>query len=95
MGDIAVFIFFGLIGVLGTMFLFTKFLTASAILPALAIGALSVGVLNLNNLRDIESDKLADKNTLVVKMGFKNGKRYHLMLLSTFLLSVLFYITYK
>jgi 1,4-dihydroxy-2-naphthoate octaprenyltransferase len=88
LGDVAVFIFFGLIGVLGSMFLFTKFLTPSAILPALAIGALSVGVLNLNNLRDFESDKLAQKKTLVVKMGFKNGKRYHLVLLLVAFLSI-------
>ncbi len=79
-GDLAVFIFFGIVGVLGSMFLFTKHLTYSSVLPAIAIGALSVGVLNLNNLRDIESDKLSNKNTLVVKMGFANGKRYHMFL---------------
>ena len=79
-GDIAVFIFFGIVGVLGSMFLYTKYLTTSAVLPAIAIGALSVGVLNLNNLRDVESDTLSNKKTMIVKMGFANGKRYHMFL---------------
>lgn len=81
LGDIFVFIFFGLLGVLGTLFLFTKTLTPLAFLPACAIGFLSVGVLNLNNLRDFVSDKESGKNTLIVKMGFKWGKAYHLTLL--------------
>lgn len=81
LGDVFVFLFFGLTGVLGSMFLYTKFLTWMAWLPAITIGLLSVGVLNLNNLRDCESDKKAHKNTMVVKMGFQNGKRYHFMLL--------------
>ncbi len=79
-GDIAVFIFFGMVGVLGSMFLYTKYLTTSAVLPAIAIGALSVGVLNLNNLRDVESDTLSNKKTMIVKLGFANGKRYHMFL---------------
>lgn len=91
-GDIAVFIFFGIVGVLGSMFLYTKFLTAAAVLPALAIGALSVGVLNLNNLRDIESDKLSNKKTMVVKMGFANGKRYHTFLILLAFISMLTFV---
>jgi len=82
LGDIFVFVFFGLLAVLGTLFLNAKFLTLHALLPAITIGALSVGVLNLNNLRDYESDKKAKKNTLVVKMGVKNGKKYHYTLLA-------------
>ncbi len=81
MGDLFVFLFFGLLGVLGSMFLFTKSLHATAWLPAIAIGLLCVGVLNLNNLRDVVSDKKHGKNTLVVKMGFQNGKRYHFILI--------------
>jgi 1,4-dihydroxy-2-naphthoate octaprenyltransferase len=92
LGDIFVFLFFGLLAVLGTLFLYTKFITTSAWLPALAIGALSTGVLNLNNLRDIESDKKANKNTMVVKMGFKNGKRYHFALLLLAFASILTFI---
>ena len=81
LGDIFVFLFFGLLSVLGTMFLFTKYITLLAVLPSIAIGMLSVGVLNLNNLRDCASDKKAGKNTLIVKMGFNNGKKYHYALL--------------
>lgn len=81
LGDVFVFLFFGLLGVLGSMYLFTKFLTFESILPAVAIGLLSTGVLNLNNLRDCISDKKAGKNTIVVKMGFEKGKIYHYTLL--------------
>ncbi|MFS4491552.1 1,4-dihydroxy-2-naphthoate octaprenyltransferase [Maribacter sp. 2308TA10-17] len=81
LGDIFVFLFFGLLAVLGSLFLFTKSITVSALLPAFAVGLLSTGVLNLNNLRDFESDKKANKNTMIVKMGFKNGKKYHYTLL--------------
>jgi len=81
MGDIFVFIFFGLVAVVGSMFLFTKTLYLQALLPACTMGFLSVGVLNLNNLRDCDSDRQSGKNTLVVRMGFKNGKIYHLVLI--------------
>lgn len=86
MGDLFVFLFFGLLGVLGSMFLFTKSLDAVAILPAVAIGLLCVAVLNLNNLRDMVSDKKHGKVTLVVKMGFDRGKIYHGFLIITALL---------
>lgn len=92
LGDVFVFLFFGFLGVLGSMFLFTKFLTLSALLPATAIGLLSTGVLNLNNLRDYESDRNAKKNTLIVKMGFNNGKKYHFALLITSFLCMLTYV---
>lgn len=77
MGDLFVFLFFGLLGVLGSMFLFTKSLDYMALLPAASIGLLCVAVLNLNNLRDMVSDKKHGKITLVVKMGFDKGKIYH------------------
>ena len=76
-GDVFVFIFFGLVSVVGSNFLFTHFIDWKLFLPATAIGLLSVAVLNLNNMRDIENDKIAGKNTLVVKMGLKNAKIYH------------------
>ncbi|MDF0716468.1 1,4-dihydroxy-2-naphthoate octaprenyltransferase [Muricauda sp. 334s03] len=81
MGDLFVFLFFGLLGVLGSMFLYTKSLGWNAVLPAVAIGFLCVAVLNLNNLRDVVSDKKYGKITMVVKMGFDNGKRYHSFLI--------------
>jgi len=92
LGDLFVFLFFGLLGVLGSMFLFTKSLEATSFLPAVAIGSLCVGVLNLNNLRDVVSDKKHGKITLVVKMGYENGKRYHFFLILTALLCFLIYI---
>jgi len=92
LGDIFVFLFFGMLSVIGSMFLYTKALHYSAVLPAICIGALSVGVLNLNNLRDVVSDKKVGKNTLIVKMGFSNGKRYHSFLLITSFLSLIAFI---
>jgi 1,4-dihydroxy-2-naphthoate octaprenyltransferase len=80
LGDLFVFLFFGLLSVLGSFFLFTRFLVPGAILPAIAIGALSAAVLNLNNLRDSSSDRMSGKQTLVVKMGYPNGVRYHFFL---------------
>ncbi|WP_209403084.1 1,4-dihydroxy-2-naphthoate octaprenyltransferase [Pseudozobellia sp. WGM2] len=91
LGDVFVFIFFGILSVMGCMFLYTKFLTWLSVLPAIAIGLLSTGVLNLNNLRDYNSDKKAGKNTLVVKMGFSRGKKYHYILLLFALISVIIF----
>ena len=91
LGDFFVFLFFGLLGVLGSMFLYIKTVPLLTVLPAISVGLLSVGVLNLNNLRDIESDRQAGKNTVVVKMGFKRGKHYHTALLAlSFLCMLLF-----
>ncbi|GMN08713.1 1,4-dihydroxy-2-naphthoate octaprenyltransferase [Croceitalea sp. MTPC9] len=93
LGDLFVFIFFGLLAVLGTLFLYTKTIDTISLLPAISIGLLCVGVLNLNNLRDIESDKNHGKNTLIVKMGFNRGKKYHYtILLISLICMVLFYI---
>ncbi|WP_136465340.1 1,4-dihydroxy-2-naphthoate octaprenyltransferase [Flagellimonas onchidii] len=89
LGDVFVFLFFGLLGVLGSMFLYTKSLALISYLPAITIGLLCVGVLNLNNLRDVASDKKHGKNTLVVKMGFENGKRYHFFLITLSFLCML------
>ena len=80
-GDLFVFVFFGWVSVVGSNFLFTHFIDWKVFLPATAIGLLSVAVLNLNNMRDIENDKAAGKNTLVVKLGFENAKKYHFFLL--------------
>ena len=86
-GDVFVFIFFGLVSVIGSNFLFTHFIDWKLFLPATAIGLLSVAVLNLNNMRDIENDKIAGKNTLVVKMGLKWAKKYHEIILAIGMLS--------
>jgi 1,4-dihydroxy-2-naphthoate octaprenyltransferase len=75
-GDLFVFVFFGWVSVIGSNFLFTHFLDWKLFLPASSIGLLSVAVLNLNNMRDIENDTIAGKNTLVVKMGLHWAKKY-------------------
>lgn len=80
-GDVFVFLFFGLVSTLGVNFLYSKQLDAILILPATAIGFLSVAVLNLNNMRDEASDRKSGKNTLVVKMGIENAKNYHYFLI--------------
>jgi 1,4-dihydroxy-2-naphthoate octaprenyltransferase len=90
-GDIMVFIYFGMLGVAGTYFLHTLSFHLSILLPASSIGLLSVGVLNLNNLRDHENDAQNGKNTLVVRMGVPWAKAYHVVLLFTaFLLGLAF-----
>tara|TARA_R110000765_G_scaffold14532_2_gene42499 strand:+ start:463 stop:1371 length:909 start_codon:yes stop_codon:yes gene_type:complete len=93
LGDIFVFIFFGLVSVLGSMFLYLKAIYFIAFLPAIAIGLLSVGVLNLNNMRDIKSDKSVGKNTLVVKLGLQKAKMYHYTLLSISFLCLFYYLS--
>jgi 1,4-dihydroxy-2-naphthoate octaprenyltransferase len=83
LGDLFVLLFFGWLSVVGSYFLYTKALNWFIFLPATSIGFLSMGVLNLNNLRDFESDKKVGKNTLIVKMGYKFGKIYHTILLQS------------
>lgn len=92
-GDIMVFIYFGILGVAGTYFLHTQSFHLSILLPASSIGLLSVGVLNLNNMRDHENDAVNGKNTLVVRMGVPWAKIYHVvLLLSAFVTGLAFTI---
>ena len=94
LGDIFVFIFFGLVGVIGTYFLHTQSFSWDLLLPASAMGFLSTGVLNMNNLRDYEADKNANKKTIVVAMGQQKAKFYHLFLVGgAILLAVIYTIT--
>ncbi|MFQ1049187.1 1,4-dihydroxy-2-naphthoate polyprenyltransferase [Avibacterium paragallinarum] len=81
LGDISVLLFFGILGVCGTYYLQTHQLNLMIFLPALSTGLLSTAVLNINNLRDIEQDRKAGKNTLAVRFGAKNGRIYHCLLL--------------
>lgn len=92
MGDIAVFIFFGLLGVLGCFYLQALTLPISLLLPAISLGLLSAAVLNINNMRDIYSDKIAMKITLVVLLGRENAFIYHVFLLISAMLSSSIYI---
>ncbi len=81
LGDVFVFVFFGLVGVLGTYFLQAQELQPLVILPALVCGFFSTAVLNVNNIRDINSDKLAGKHSIPVRLGPKKARIYHLLLL--------------
>jgi len=90
-GDLFVFVFFGLVSTLGVNFLYSKQLDFALCLPAVAIGFLSVGVLNLNNMRDEESDRKSGKNTIVVKIGAAAAKKYHFFLvISAMILMIAF-----
>jgi len=81
LGDVAVFLFFGILPVVGTYFLNAHQLHAEVLLPAISIGLLSAGVLNLNNMRDIENDRNSGKMTIAVRMGSGPSKNYHTALI--------------
>lgn len=91
-GDVFVFLFFGLVSVVGSYFLYTKTINFEIFLPAISIGLLSTAVLNLNNLRDREEDQKNNKNTLVVKLGTVKAKKYHYSLIIGALVSALIYV---
>ena len=90
-GDVFVFVFFGLVSTLGVNFLYSKQLDFDLFLPAIAIGLLSVGVLNLNNMRDEASDRKSNKNTIVVKIGGLKAKKYHYFLIVAAMILVLIF----
>ncbi len=92
LGDLFVFLFFGLLAVAGSYFLYTKTLHFDVFLPAITVGLLSVGVLNLNNMRDMKADKKAGKITLAVKLGENKAKMYHLLILAIAFLGSLLYL---
>lgn len=94
-GDLFVFLFFGLVSVIGSYYLYSKQLSITLLLPAFSVGFLSIGVLNLNNMRDRASDIKSGKNTLVVKIGNESAKYYHYYLLVTaFLFAILYTIVH-
>ena len=82
LGDIMVFIFFGLVSVIGVFMLFGEAFEWIVLFPAISIGLWSTAVLNLNNLRDIHNDAQMNKRTMVVKLGFNKAKYYHVFLVS-------------
>jgi len=92
-GDVFVFLFFGWLSVVGSYFLYAKTLDYTIFLPATSVGMLSVGVLNLNNMRDRVSDEKSNKRTLVVKIGNEFAKYYHYYLLVAAFLLALLYVT--
>ncbi|MEO8961084.1 MAG: 1,4-dihydroxy-2-naphthoate polyprenyltransferase [Ginsengibacter sp.] len=91
LGDFFVFLFFGLVGVVGTYYLHSKQITVLEFLPAISIGLFSTGVLNLNNLRDQFNDQQSGKITMIVKLGSYKGKIYHAILIGTGLIATLIF----
>lgn len=91
LGDVFVFLFFGLVSVLGSYFLFATKLPSYHFFAAACIGCFSTLVLHLNNMRDRESDVKVGKNTLAVYLGKKGALRYHNALLA---LGMIFWVSY-
>lgn len=92
LGDIFVFAFFGLVGVMGTYYLQTRAFKAELLWPAASLGLLATGVLNINNIRDIDSDKLAGKYSIPVRLGPVKARVYHCLLLLAALACALVYV---
>ena len=91
-GDIFVFIFFGIVLVFGTYYLQIQELNVEILLPATSLGLFSVGVLNVNNIRDIESDKQSGKNSIPVRLGKARAIIYHRLLLIGGIITSLIYV---
>jgi 1,4-dihydroxy-2-naphthoate octaprenyltransferase len=89
LGDISVLIFFGLVGVLGSNYLFTKTFDWVNVLPAVSCGLFATGVLNINNIRDIESDTRAGKKTIPARLGKRKAIIYHWVILGLGMISIL------
>jgi 1,4-dihydroxy-2-naphthoate octaprenyltransferase len=81
LGDISVLVFFGLVGVLGSLYMFTNTFSVVNLLPAMSCGFFATGVLNINNIRDIASDKNTGKRTIPTRLGKQNAIFYHWILL--------------
>jgi 1,4-dihydroxy-2-naphthoate polyprenyltransferase len=92
LGDVSVLIFFGLVGVLGSFYLYTKEFSWQILLPALSCGFFATGVLNINNIRDIESDTRAGKRTIPARLGKKNAIIYHWALLFSGMICAVLYV---
>ncbi len=97
LGDVFVFVFFGLVSTIGSYLLYLHKIDHVVVLPAIALGLLSVGVLNLNNMRDLDADAKVGKITLAVKLGAKSVKKYHFFLIIgamviTVIFSILYYV---
>lgn len=92
LGDASVFLFFGLVGVAGTFYLQAHAFYQPVLLPAVAFGLLSAGVLNTNNMRDISNDAASGKRTMVVRLGASAAKNYHVLLIGLAFLLLFIYV---
>lgn len=92
LGDLAVFIFFGWVGVLGSYYLQVLDIQVVLLLPATSCGLLIVAVLNVNNVRDMRSDQIAGKMSIPVRLGLRGARLYHWVLLGGGVLSVVLFV---
>ena len=97
LGDLSVFVFFGLVGVIGSYYLFTRHVAWVEVLPACSLGLFSVAVLNVNNIRDIDSDRVAGKYSIPVRLGRRRAIAYHwaLLLVAPLLAVIYTVVTYE
>jgi len=95
LGDLFVFIFFGIVGTVGTYYLHTQQFTTLAFLISLPVGALITNILIVNNYRDIEEDKTARKNTLAVLLGREFSRyEYVFFIIVSFFIPFLLHFKY-
>ena len=95
LGDISVFLFFGWVGTFGTYYLQTEVLNYYILIPASGCGFLSVAVLNLNNLRDIENDRKTGKLSIPVRIGKLYGFYYQKTIMLLGICTFIIYLMYQ
>jgi 1,4-dihydroxy-2-naphthoate octaprenyltransferase len=95
LGDVSVFLFFGWVGTFGTYYLQTEILNYYILIPASGCGFLSVAVLNLNNLRDIENDRKTGKNSIPVRIGKIYGFYYQKTIMLLGVCTFIIYLMYQ
>jgi 1,4-dihydroxy-2-naphthoate polyprenyltransferase len=95
LGDLSVFLFFGWVGTFGTYYLQTGILNFYILIPASGCGFLSVAVLNLNNLRDLENDRKTGKNSIPVRIGKKLGFYYQKTIMTLGFSTFIIYLMYQ
>ena len=95
LGDLSVFLFFGWVGTFGTYYLQTEILNYYILIPASGCGFLSVAVLNLNNLRDVENDRKTGKNSIPVRIGKIYGFYYQKTIMLLGVCTFIIYLMYQ
>ena len=94
LGDLAVFLFFGLVAVVGTAYLHTGTVSSAALVHALPVAALVTAILVVNNLRDVDTDRVASKRTLAVRLGARGARvEYLLLVIAAYLVPVVAWLT--
>jgi 1,4-dihydroxy-2-naphthoate polyprenyltransferase len=96
LGDVFVFIFFGIVGTMGTFYLHTQEISLLALLVSIPVGALITNILVVNNYRDIEEDREANKKTLAVILGREFSRwQFILLILVSYATSAVLYFNFN